>query len=141
MRQIKTLREITGERPRCACCNEDLKPVTSWIDVKGEAKTPPSLVQIEAAPASNLIGTLGALKDEIRWGYRPERVFRITQVTGQLGVTTHMRYWRGTYKGVGRAQGRDHYLFCNHRCAVRFGCACWAHGMRMERFPKPGDKT
>ena len=120
----RTLRQITGQRPRCQCCNDELVPRTTTAWFRGILTTPPVL-QFLTDDQMWMESGLQRLKD---LNYMPDRVFRIVHSEGNIHETT-MRYWTGFYKGVGRGNDGEK-LFCSNHCAVRFASAAHREGTR-----------
>jgi hypothetical protein len=121
--KLPTLRQITGERPRCQYCDKELRPWTSAFTLYVAVALPPTLDEIDQAPPSKSIGTLSVLKENFKWGYRPERVFRIKHRETPYDVRhkwdTRFTYWTGRYDGYVRAD--THVLFCSLTHAAYFG--------------------
>jgi hypothetical protein len=114
----RTLKAITGERPRCQFCDKPLRPNTWWFDVRGHITEPPLTAETE-----------------LPQGYDPNRVFRLTRRLTYLGEPgTRVSFWRGTYGGYGTGQDGTR-LFCSYPCGLHFALACGNADMRIKREP------
>lgn len=122
-----TLLEVTGPRPRCYYCDKTLRPNTFGVRLDGHIDHIPSVDEMAQMPR-NVIGMA------IGFGYRPERVFRVTYKTLYDGEpATELRCWCGTYNGRGKGKDCEWPLFCDLGCSLSFAAACWNAGMRMKR--------
>jgi hypothetical protein len=111
----RSLKTLTGERPRCQYCDKPLRPATSTLELSGHLDEPPEEKRVAAG---------------IR--YSPHRIFRFqhgTNINGQ--PITKMSFWRGTYEGYGTGKDGTR-LFCSQPCGVLFGIASWNAGMRIK---------
>jgi hypothetical protein len=110
----KTLKSVTGERPRCQYCDKELVPDTSTVELTGH---------LSEAPAAESFAHYHC--------YHPDRVFKLKHRQNYSGEpVTSMSFWRGTYFGYGKAKDGTP-LFCSQPCGWHFGVACWNAGMRI----------
>ncbi len=115
----KTLKSVTGKRPRCQHCDKELVPETSTVELAGHLAEAPA--QASFAPYHC---------------YHPDRVFKLKHRTNYSGEpVTSISYLRGTYIGYGRAKDGT-LLFCSQTCGWHFGVACWNAGMRIPKKDK-----
>jgi hypothetical protein len=127
----RTLKAITGERPRCQYCDKPLRPTTDTIEVFGHLDEAPDQETLPSLDSSHL--SLREGKYLVERGYRRDRVFRLTHRTGYAGRSiTGLSFWRGTYHGYGTGQDGTR-LICSYPCGAHFGVACWNAGMRIRR--------
>ncbi len=129
--KLPTLRQITGERPRCQYCGKDLKPTTSEVEVMGHIATAPTSEELLTMPTPQPSWPLP--QDAIERGYRPDLVFRMRhRTTWKDEPSTKIGFWTGLYEGIGYSDTPR--LFCNNFCGSRFGMAAWVAGFRMKKF-------
>jgi hypothetical protein len=127
----RTLKEITGERRRCAYCDRALRPNTDYVRVLGHLQEIPTAEQLRemAQPQPGLMH----VKDAVYYGYRSERGFRFRHSNTWDGEPyTEMGFWTGGYRGRGWLKGHG-LLFCNSECATLFAVAAYQAGMRIPR--------
>jgi hypothetical protein len=133
--QPRSLKAITGDRARCQCCNQPLKPHTSMLELAGHLDGPPDAEDVaQAAPMPNSFWTPErALKN----GYAPELVFRLRHDEWNKQPFTLLKFWTRRYEGYGFVfDGPTRStLFCGYMCGVHFGVACWKAGMRIKATP------
>ena len=112
----KTLKAVTGKRPRCQYCDKELVPDTRTVDLAGH---------LSEAPAAESFAHYHC--------YHPDRVFKLKHRQNYSGEpVTSMSFWRGTYLGYGKANDGT-LLFCSQPCGWQFGFACWNVGMRIPK--------
>jgi hypothetical protein len=106
----RTLKAITGERPRCQYCDKPLRPTTDTIEVFGHLDEAPDQETLPSLDSSHL--SLREGKYLVERGHRRDRVFRLTHRTGCVGRSiTGLSFWRDTYHGYGMGQDGTR-LFC-----------------------------
>jgi hypothetical protein len=129
MPRLKTLMQMTGERPRCQFCDKPLKPATRSMWLKGHVDVPPDLERL----TEDDMALGGKLEDARRTGYRPELVYKLKHLdTDPKYAKTEVSYWAQACDGWG--QGKDGTrLFCSFQCGVYFAEACWNSDMRINR--------
>jgi hypothetical protein len=133
--ELPTLRQITGERPRCQYCGKDLTPTTSEVEVMGHITTAPMCDELLKMATPQPSWPLP--QDAIERGYRPDRVFRLRhRTTWKNEPSTKIGFWTGRYEGIGYIDMPK--LFCNNFCGSRFGMAAWVVGYRMKRLIEDG---
>ena len=74
--RLPTLKQITGERPRCQYCGTELRPVTCTVEVAGHICTPPTADELIQVPQPK--PSYPSTEDAVQRGYQPDRVFRLT---------------------------------------------------------------
>jgi hypothetical protein len=134
--RLSTLTQITGERPRCQYCRKELTPRTQYVRVDGHITSPPTtdeLLTMNCNGPSRL-----AAKEAIeRFGYMPERVFRLIHKTSFVdSPCTEIHFLTDKFDGYGF---KDLKLFCNNDCGRLFGIAAWAAGYRIKVNPDEED--
>jgi hypothetical protein len=133
--QLRSIKQITGDRPCCQYCNKPLKPHTSLLELAGHLDGPPDAEDLaQTAPMPNSFWTPErALKN----GYAPELVFRLRHDEWNRQPFTLVKFWTRKYDGYGFVfEGPTRTtLFCGYMCGVHFSVACWKAGMRMKETP------
>jgi hypothetical protein len=134
MPKLKTLKQITGERPICCYCTKALKPVTDWFEAAERLDGPPDIECLKELKITYYAGSGNMANALATRGYAPERVFQTTYVEGTFPqrIVTKLRFWCGYYDTAIYAQD-DTPLFCSDHCARHFAAACWTAGMRIKR--------
>jgi hypothetical protein len=92
---MKTLKQLTGERPRCQHCDKELKPWTSSAWFKGSLEAPPAL---ESVSEEMVPGGLSLARLRQLW-YEPARVHRMKLL--RHTQETEFSFWTGDYAGYG----------------------------------------
>ena len=127
--KVPTLRQITGERPRCQYCGKNLRPRTSEVEVMGHITTAPTCEELLTMPTPR--PSWPSPRDAIERGYQPGHVFRLChRTTWKDEPSTKFGFWTGLYEGIGYVDTPR--LFCNNFCGSRFGMAAWVAGYRMK---------
>jgi len=135
----RTLKEITGERPRCQFCDKPLRPYTDTVEVFGNLDEAPDEEALPSLDSRYL--SLREGKYLVKRGYRRDRVFRLTHRTDHSGrPITGLSFWRGTYHGYATGQDGTR-LFCSHPCGLQFGVACRNAGMRIKERKEDASGT
>jgi hypothetical protein len=125
----RTLKAITGERPRCQYCGKAVQPRTRQVLVLGHLTQVPTIEGLRtlAQPQPHY----PSVEEAIKWGYDPTRVFRMTRKTDfRDELYTMIHFWDGTYDAWGHVDAR--WLFCCMNCGLKFGLASWRAGYRMK---------
>jgi hypothetical protein len=124
-----TLKQITGDRPRCQYCGKDLKPLTCTVEVTGHICTPPTTDELIQMPQPK--PSYPSTEDAVQRGYQSDRAFRQThKATWKDEPCTILHFWTGRYDGYGYTDTPK--LFCNNECGRLFGLAAWRAGYRMK---------
>jgi hypothetical protein len=127
--RLPTLKQITGERPRCQYCGKELKPLTCTVEVAGHTCTPPTTDELIQMPQPK--PSYPSTELAVERGYRPERVFRMTRTADYTKApVTRLHFWTGKDHGYGYTDTPK--LFCNNECGRLFGLAAWRAGYRMK---------
>jgi hypothetical protein len=85
---LRTLKAVTGERPRCQCCDKPLRPDTSTVELPGHLAEAPAEATFLAEHA-----------------FEREHVFRLQHRTTYRGdLITILSFWRGTYGGCPKSR-------------------------------------
>jgi hypothetical protein len=126
---LPTLKHITGERPRCQYCNEELCPLTEYVEVGGHITSVPTVDELLRMPQPK--PTYPSTNDAIRFGYQAAFVFRMQHKrTFKEEPYTRISFWTGKFGGYGYTDTPK--LFCNNDCGRLFGLAAWRAGYRMK---------
>jgi hypothetical protein len=75
----RTLKAITGERPRCQYCGKGVQPRTHRVLVLGHMTEVPTIEELRTLPQPEL--HYPSVEEAIKWGYEPDRVFRMASKT------------------------------------------------------------
>jgi len=127
--RLPTLKQITGERPRCQFCGKDLKPETCSIELKDHITEPPETEELLRMPQPR--PSYPSTQDAVQRGYCAEFVFRMThRADWKNEAFTILRFWTGKFDGHGYTDTPQ--LFCNQECGLLFGLAAWRAGYRMK---------
>jgi hypothetical protein len=125
----RTLKAITGERPRCQYCGKDVQPRTHRVLVLGHLTQVPTIEELRTLPQPE--PHYPSVEEAIKWGYDPDRVFRMSRKTNfREEPYTMIHFWTGTYDAWGHQDAR--WLFCCMECGLGFGLAAWRAGYRMK---------
>ena len=136
----RTLKAITGERPRCAVSAPSRSGRgTDTVEVFGDLDEAPEEETLPSLDSPYL--SLREGQYLVERGYRRDRVFRLTHRTDHAGrPITGLSFWCGTYHGYGTGQDGTR-LFCSCPCGAWFGVACWNAGMRIKERKEVPDGT
>ena len=127
--KLPTLRQITGERPRCQYCNKELRPVTEYVEVGGHITSVPTVDELRQILQPR--PTYPSTQEAIARGYQTAPVFRMQQKADWKNEPyTKLHFWTGKFAGCGYTDTPK--VFCNNDCGRLFGLAAWRAGYRMK---------
>ena len=97
--RLPTLKKLTGERPCCQYCGDELRPRCEIFEVVGHLTAiPTSAALLEMEQPKPAYPTI---EDAFERGYRPSRVFRLHRRLDYIGRQfTTISFWTGKYQGA-----------------------------------------
>ena len=128
----RTLKELTGERPRCQYCGKEVKPRNQRVRCSGTSPKCPRRSR-SCARCSSPSPTIRPSTWRSSGVMTGARVFRLRHRTSDFQsqkAYTAIHFWTGTYDAWGHQDAR--WLFCCMECGLSFGIAAYRAGYRMK---------